>query len=761
MCMEQGTQQQQKQIKNAQVQEQRGQQEQAQAHQEDYMARYFERNGNPHAQDARKAYLEQTAHMQDTAQLGKKSFKSNTKEKKLRNERIDRAKLMTDRATAYTLDVYDQMKEVCEKRQERKEARSRRAEEKVYILKTLGNLPRDTTEQQAAFLFRMREVDSHIYSPEMFLTSNIHSKENFMKYHTWIEAYDELIEEYQRDQDAYAVYAEDIEGLVTHLGPVIDALRHRLQVYCEQNRVSLNGEILDETAESAHLGDNDVTDWFEKVRVFNQWKHHFNMSGGPLTDEERESFREMREEAGRQENLQNRQNVRLQRTRDEAVSTPSDLLERRSRQELRRLNRRLHEAGLTDVAKTVHAYVVGTRYAVGYTEERKRLKKAIAAVKAALAKETNANARQALTNIRNYFDNMTNGTLVIPEGAQILDCTRKKLEETGGDGGGSTRNAMIRGVMHWSEQKDTPLFSHEAVTNDLKQRLVSNCYMVASTCGLVNLDPALLKECIKDNGDGTVTVRLYEKVEVQKEETTEDPEDLGDDEVIDEKQTEARNDLDDWEIFDENELENYEGKEYEYRPVYIKVTKEIPRIAGADALSAGALWMQMIEKACAYLGRNGRTGYQSLWYGEGGLFLERLLGIPREVVQKNTQQEQDALFEGICHATENRIVYHAGTYNQKNASGNGNPNDTDGLNAGHAYAVLGGKVENGQRYVLLRNTYSTHSLQYKEDGGRETTGSLLSVSSDETYGQFYITFEEFVRDFSTVSFTDLKKYNNH
>ena len=95
-----------------------------------------------------------------------------------------------------------------------------------------------------------------------------------------------------------------------------------------------------------------------------------------------------------------------------------------------------------------------------------------------------------------------------------------------------------------------------------------------------------------------------------------------------------------------------------------------------------------------------------------------------------------------------------GTYNEKNATG---ANDTDGLNTGHAYAVLGGKVENGQRYVLLRNPYSTNSLKYKEDGGREKTGSSLSVSSDETYGQFYMKFEEFVRDFQTVSFTDLKK----
>ena len=168
--------------------------------------------------------------------------------------------------------------------------------------------------------------------------------------------------------------------------------------------------------------------------------------------------------------------------------------------------------------------------------------------------------------------------------------------------------------------------------------------------------------------------------------------------------------------------------------------------------------MQMIEKACAYLGRNGRTGYQSLWYGEGGQFLERLLGISRKVEYKGTQQEQDALFEGICHAAENRIVYHAGTYNKNNAPGD---SDANGLNTGHAYAVLGGKIENGQKYVLLRNPYSTHSLQYKENGGRKKTGSSLSASSDETYGQFYMKFDDFVRDFQLVTSTNLNQYNNH
>ena len=679
--------------------------------------------------DAKRFYLEQTAQMEDTARLGKKSFKSNTAEKKKRNERIDRAKIMTERATAYTLDVYDQLKDV---------------NAVQYNPKT------------ANLTYELADLEAIPFAPQMFFSSTIRDKLKI--YLNWIKKYDHIKMEAEENK-AFAGN-EEFKARVAALEPIMSALRYRLQVYCEQNRVSLDGTILEETKEASQLTDAHITGWYELVQEnFVRLGAKRPSSADKFTDEERLRLRQMREEAGRAEVAQH--TGALQRTRDEAISTESDRQSQKSREELRALNRKLYECGLTDVVKIVHEYVVGTRYTVGYTEERKRLMKAIEAVDAALIKVEDVDAHETLEDMKEYFDRMTNGTLVIPEDAQILDCTKKKLEETGGSGGGSTRNDMIRTAMHWSDQTDTPLFSHEPVVNDLKQRLVSNCYMVAGTTGLVHLNPALLKECIKDNSDGTVTVRLYDYVKVENKQQSAEQQPAAD---VQEDQLEETDQK--FEHYDE--LKAFEDADevdqYELRPVYIKVTKEIPRIAGTDALSAGALWMQMIEKACAYLGRSKtpggkkRHGYQSLWYGEGGEFLERLLGISRQVVNKDTQADQDALFEGICHAAENRIVYHAGTYNEKNAAGE---NDTDGLNTGHAYAVLGGKVENGQRYVLLRNPYSTNSLKYQEDGGRETTGSSLSVSSDETYGQFYMKFEEFVRDFNTVSFTDLKRYNNH
>ena len=403
------------------------------------------------------------------------------------------------------------------------------------------------------------------------------------------------------------------------------------------------------------------------------------------------------------------------------------------------MNRSLQEAGGSpDTVALIGQYVQGTRYRVGYTRERENLQAARKAVEKALQQENNEQIRKALLEVKSYFDTMTNGTLVVPEGAEILDFRNKRPEETGTGQRGATRNALIRKLTYWSDQKDTPLFAHEPTVNDLKQRLVSNCYMMASVAGLVEFSPEILKSCIVDEGD-SVVVRLYERKVVEK--AKEQPEEETSVEELTEEELQedqlGKDLLNGFEVVDDIE-------ETELAPIYVRVSKEIPRIAGADALSSGALWMQMIEKACAFVGKENVKGYQSLWYGEVGSFLERLLGISKEPV--NTENE-DALFEEIRTGKERGYVYHAGS--------KGTAGKEDGLNGGHAYTVMGAKEIDGKKCILLRNPYSTFSLQYQENGEKTRTGDLINVSSDETYGQFYIEVSDFVRTFERVSRTNI------
>lgn len=786
----------------------------------------------------RALFLEQTRTLKDTTRLGRKTFgiKTDTEEKRQRNKKIEQARQLTEEATADTMYVYKVIEDI-------------NLEEKVDRLKT-GEKRRDSIGN---VLFRLEQYH---FKPEMYYSSNI--KANLKEY-LW------LVRDFKYVY--HSVVGTELAGTywtrIVKLHPVFTCLEKRLQVYCEHNRIHLDGKVLGDDEFATMLTPQDRLEWYNSVKVYNEaqeeehraeeqeeeyraemfrslfetgeedqervwitslkeaeeqeeseredfeteeidisvWadarkQEQFRrasdikkeLSGKLeqaqengedtkklvdeleeiLEDEQRLSERKAKEETGMSE-VQSQEAVQeiptLQMTRFMSVSNYSDRMSKSSRDELRDLNYLLMRAGHQAVRKRdkaiaekvverVSKYVTGTRYVVGYTRERELLKDAMKSVGNALKslekdhgsleegpeKEGVRKMIQAMEDIRNYFTEMTNGTLEDVPADVVNYYTRKDIEETG-KARGRNRTRLINTFRYWSNQKDTPLFAHEPTINDLKQRLVSNCYMVASVTGLVHQDPGLLKQCIRDNGDGTVTVRLYEWQEVEQEKEAEpdeidemeDKETVSATQVTDEAKKNTELDID----FEEEEI-----AKRELRPVYIRVIKEIPRIAGADALSAGALWMQMIEKACACVGRNGVKGYRSLWYGNGGDFLERLLGVPPERVPMDNQ---DQLFEDLCLARQEGYVYNAGTRSKVG----------DGLSTGHAYAVLGAEEHDGVKYVWLRNPYSNHSLQYQSDGSRGSTKS--GISSDETYGQFYMKLDDFCKDFTNVTRTNVNK----
>lgn len=720
--------------------------------------------------DSLALYREKTAEMKDTAELGGTSSKGKKSINAEKKEKIRRSKALTGKATAYTEEIHTQ----------------------------LAQVQQETTKNDPEL--QLRFLEQYRFTPQMFVSSNIRA--NFKEYVSLVNSYYKLQGLYEESEDAAGM--QRLEALA----PIVEAFTHRLSVYCEQNRVFLSGEILADKQKASQLTQQEIDNWYglvseyepetaelpaapeeqltaeemkqvctqihllredaeadpnsdpawlEDLRLREQRYQAYyllaakkaELADGGDTAELEQTIRELQEDVRRLELRKLRmelgmpqagqQTETVRRTREEAISTDSDMLSYQSRDRLAALNRSLQEAGGSpDTVALIGQYVQGTRYRVGYTRERENLQAARKAVEKALQQENNEQIREALLGVKSYFDTMTNGTLVVPEGAEILDFRNKRPEETGTGQRGATRNALIRKLTYWSDQKDTPLFAHEPTVNDLKQRLVSNCYMMASVAGLVEFSPEILKSCIVDEGD-SVVVRLYERrvVEKAKEQPGEETsvEELTEGELQEDQL--GDNLMNGFEMLDDIE-------ETELTPIYVRVSKEIPRIAGADALSSGALWMQMIEKACAFVGKDKVKGYQSLWYGEVGSFLERLLGISKEPV--NTEDE-DALFEEIRTGKERGYVYHAGS--------KGSAGKEDGLNGGHAYTVMGAKEIDGKKCILLRNPYSTFSLQYQENGEKTRTGDLINVSSDETYGQFYIEVSDFVRTFERVSRTNI------
>ena len=720
--------------------------------------------------DSLALYREKTAEMKDTAELGGTSGKGKKSINAEKKEKIRRSKALTGKATAYTEEIHTQLAEV----------------------------QQETTKNDPEL--QLRFLEQYRFTPQMFVSSNIRA--NFKEYVSLVNSYYKLQGLYEESEDAAGM--QRLEALA----PIVEAFTHRLSVYCEQNRVFLSGEILADKQKASQLTQQEIDNWYglvseyepetaelpaapeeqltaeemkqvctqihllrenaeadpnsdpawlEDLRLREQRYQAYyllaakkaELADGGDTAELEQTIRELQEDVRRLELRKLRmelgmpqagqQTETVRRTREEAISTDSDKLSYQSRDRLAALNRSLQAAGGSpDTVALIGQYVQGTRYRVGYTRERENLQAARKAVEKALQQENNEQIREALLGVKSYFDTMTNGTLVVPEGAEILDFRNKRPEETGTGQRGATRNALIRKLTYWSDQKDTPLFAHEPTVNDLKQRLVSNCYMMASVAGLVEFSPEILKSCIVDEGD-SVVVRLYERRVVEKakkqpeEETS--VEELTEGELQEDQL--GKDLLNGFEVVDDIE-------ETELAPIYVRVSKEIPRIAGADALSSGALWMQMIEKACAFVGKENVKGYQSLWYGEVGSFLERLLGISKEPVDT---ENEDALFEEIRTGKERGYVYHAGS--------KGTAGKEDGLNGGHAYTVMGAKEIDGKKCILLRNPYSTFSLQYQENGEKTRTGDLINVSSDETYGQFYIEVSDFVRTFERVSRTNI------
>ena len=156
---------------------------------------------------------------------------------------------------------------------------------------------------------------------------------------------------------------------------------------------------------------------------------------------------------------------------------------------------------------------------------------------------------------------------------------------------------------------------NEIHANDIDQQSLGDCYFVAALAGLADQDPDLIRDAIVDNGDGTYTVTLWEKVDG------------------------------------------------EYQPVEVTVTNEFPvtevwnaendaweETSGYTAGEAdGELWPRIFEKAYAqHLGDGALVaGYQESIGGDGAEALEVLTGVESRTVGTATFsiEELDAMHD--------------------------------------------------------------------------------------------------------------------
>ncbi|MFI1726023.1 C2 family cysteine protease [Streptomyces sp. NPDC020489] len=76
--------------------------------------------------------------------------------------------------------------------------------------------------------------------------------------------------------------------------------------------------------------------------------------------------------------------------------------------------------------------------------------------------------------------------------------------------GGNNQNGQNNNGIHWQTPTD-PLFQDGVSADDVNQRQFGDCWYVASLAGLAQKDPKFIQDGIKQNPNGTVSVRVWDK----------------------------------------------------------------------------------------------------------------------------------------------------------------------------------------------------------------------------------------------------------
>jgi len=197
--------------------------------------------------------------------------------------------------------------------------------------------------------------------------------------------------------------------------------------------------------------------------------------------------------------------------------------------------------------------------------------------------------------------------------------------------------------------------------NDIDQGNLADCFVMSSLGEVAKANPQLIQNAIKDNGDGTYTVRFYEK--------------KGDGPF------------------------GWFGHHYD--PVDIKVTPDLPMNGGSPVYAGTAdrdgaqqeLWPALMEKAYAQW----KGGYSAI--GNGGNPGDVMAAITGK--DSTEKSGKDVTLEQLNQALSGGQAVTAGTFS--NGTGK-QPYDNGTLSTWHVYMVTGVDMSSGT--VTLRNPWS-------------------------------------------------------
>jgi hypothetical protein len=219
-----------------------------------------------------------------------------------------------------------------------------------------------------------------------------------------------------------------------------------------------------------------------------------------------------------------------------------------------------------------------------------------------------------------------------------------------------------------------PLFDADGGPDplDVRQGALGDCYLPATFAAIAEARPDVIRNMVKDNGDGTYTVRFYQNGDKNS------PVDV-----------------------------NVDNKLYvrsSGTPLYGEAA-DTP-----DTPSQMEMWYPIVEKAYA----EWKGGYSVIGNGgEPGVLLSEVLGA-RGPDTYLPAADADSVFTQIKAAVGAKKPAAAVTFGDDRKD---LYTDT-GVYADHTYSIIGTKEQNGQRYVTLRNPWG-ESVPTGEGDGRD------------------------------------------
>lgn len=230
------------------------------------------------------------------------------------------------------------------------------------------------------------------------------------------------------------------------------------------------------------------------------------------------------------------------------------------------------------------------------------------------------------------------------------------------------------------------LFKNGPDEGDVVQGMIGDCYLVAAFGAVAAQSPADIQRAIRDNGDGTYSVRFFDL--------------------------------------------SFGGR----REVTVTIDGELPvRLGGlryGKCHDRSELWVGILEKAYA----KWQGSYDAIGHGgRAGNVMAALTGRPHSYLPVSPSSNPDALFRQVKDCLDQGHSAAAGTHGKDRSD----LYKGTGLYANHAYSILGAEEVNGTKYLVLRNPWG--EVEPKGNGEDDGVFRLDLATFTKLYPSVYMS----------------------